>query len=130
LRDRLFDPFRFGHAFYSKPDETKMTTTTKQSFCLHRAARVKWIEPIIGGQIENCEVYRVPPEKPTPASNPQRLYVYWGGPYIIWLTQRREQFEFSTAYLIHDQRLRAKIRHWKAVLMDWKPKQTIPPPKA
>ncbi len=92
-------PRQFDHAFYDAriPSERGIR---KDCIDSGRIERVRWIIPIVAGQVENTECWEITDrhayKKPPPV---QRLYVYKSDLYLIWLRTRKDgAFYFSSAY--------------------------------
>jgi hypothetical protein len=95
----VFHEDRFDHAFYDKPDRwslTKSRDMPEES----RLERMRWIGPLIRGEVPASECWEVP--SPTGRRRPpNRLYVIWEEQYIVWLEPRENGgWKFSSAYVV------------------------------
>ncbi len=103
----VFHGDRFNHGFYDKPDRwslTKSTDLPDES----RLERMRWIGPLLRGEVEGSECWHVP----SPAGRrrpPNRLYIIWREAYVLWLEPRQAGgWKFSSAYV----KRRGKIRDY------------------
>lgn len=103
--DVYFWEERFDHAFFA-PANFHLTTE-KQIVDKGRVARIKWILPLIGGEVPNSECWLVK-NKNRPE---QRLYVRFSQNYIVWLEPRDAGgWKFSTAYPSEGWRIRNYLK--------------------
>lgn len=87
----------FRHAFFTARTKDRYGTA-KDIIDARRVARVRWIAPVISGQVAGTKCYRIrefwkkpPPEK--------RLYVVRDEQYVVWLIRNPQGFYFKTAYV-------------------------------
>jgi hypothetical protein len=110
--DVYFWENRFTHAFYAPA--VWQNTTRKEVIDKIRVARIKWILPLISGQVPNSECWQVKNNN----RPDQRLYVRFSQNYLIWLEPRDASgWTFSTAYTSEGWRIRNYLkgaqRIWK-----------------
>jgi len=97
----IFYEDRFKHAFFTSSQKTSRQYA-KDEFQRNRASRVRWIAPVIRGDIEGTECWRIFPRKRyhSDVNMPSRLYILWDEKYLVWLEPRRSGgWWFSTAYV-------------------------------
>jgi hypothetical protein len=91
----VFFQDRYEHAFQTSPDRIRHPYS-KSKVAVERVERVKWIKPVLQGEITGTQCWLVP----DPARRQRkRLYVVVNEQYIIWLEERRDGgWKFSSAY--------------------------------
>jgi len=97
----IFFEDRFGHAFFTSAQKTSRQYA-KDEFQRNRASRVRWIGPIIQGDIGDTECWRIFPHQRYHSNTnmPSRLYILWDEKYLVWLEPRKSgSWWFSSAYV-------------------------------
>lgn len=105
----VFHEDRFGHAFYDKPDKWSLTKS-RELPDESRLERMRWIGPLIRGEVPGSECWEVP--SPTGRRRPpNRLYVIWDEKYVVWLEPRQNGgWKFSSAYVVNRGAVRDYFR--------------------
>jgi len=99
---------RFWHAFFTTHDKAQHPYD-KTKLDRTRAARVRWIENVIGGKIPGTSCWFLPA---LPGGVAKRLYVLWNECYLIWLNAaNRGGWKFSSAYTADRGYIRRKIKN-------------------
>jgi hypothetical protein len=93
----LFHEDRFEHAFQTTSDRL-CSPDRKDIVDAKRIARIRWIRPVVTGQVTSTACFEVP--SPTGRSRPpNRLYVVESELYVVWLEPRTSGgWKFSSAY--------------------------------
>lgn len=66
----------------------------KEQYCSERISRLKWIGPVISGNIPGTSCYEIPD-----VPGQQRLYTVGPELYVVWLERRlKGGWKFSSAY--------------------------------
>ena len=98
---------RFDHAFFTTSDRIS-GPHAKGKFERTRAARVRWIQEVIGGKVPGTSCWFLPAR---PGGVAKRLYVAWDECYLIWLNAtNRGGWKFSSAYTADRSYIRSKTR--------------------
>jgi len=105
---------RFDHAFYGRKDWTR--SAKKDTPDVNRLCRIRWVEPLVGGEIPRSECWLIPDDE-----NPRRtrrLYTIHDECFLVWLEQwSPEEWWFSSAYIALRQQIRAYCKNgtriWK-----------------
>lgn len=98
----VFAEWRFEHAFFTSAYKTTRQYN-KGQFDRKRAERIRWIAPVIKGEIPDTEFCHIPNPRRRDKSGKimmQRLYVLWEENYLVWLEPSETHgWWFSTAYI-------------------------------
>ena len=114
-----FQPSRFDHAFYTSATR-KDRGRDKGVIAIGRVERLRWIVPVIAGQVAHTECwrcrdyrYRHQPES--------RLYIVGPEQYVVWLDAAKSGgFVFSSAYRASVPEIRGYIERQVRI---WPPHQ-------
>lgn len=114
--DVFFWGKRFEHAFFTSRNRARHPDD-KSNFAVDRMTRIRWIGPIIAGQVEGVACYKAQgPGQTKPFTN--RLYVVSSELYVVWLEPRKEGgWRFSSAYPASAQDIRQYCKNAKRI---WK----------
>lgn len=94
---------RFGHAFYGRKEWTNSNQKDKPD--VQRLARVRWIEPLIGGELDGSACWLCKNEENSHRT--RRLYILEEECFIVWLEEwKKEEWWFSSAYSPYRQQIR------------------------
>jgi hypothetical protein len=95
----VFHEDRFDHAFYDKPDRWSLNKSLDMPD-ESRLERVRWIGPLIRGDVPDSECWEVP--SPTGRRRPpNRLYIAWAEKYVVWLEPRQVGgWKFASPYVV------------------------------
>lgn len=109
----IFFDDRFEHSFFTSKDG-HYSSLEKNSFSKDRAKRVRWIGPILRGEIEDVVWYNYPDYGRRDSDGRiriKRLYVLWDENYIIWLEPRKDNdWKFSSAYTVPTSYIRRLVK--------------------
>lgn len=93
---------QFDHAFFATK-QSGQVLTVKLGLDIPRIERIRWIHPIIAGQIPGTECWHIPREF---TGELKRLYVVRSKMYVIWLEPRKNGgFKFSSAYKARNEQI-------------------------
>ncbi len=100
----IYDNY-FSHAFFCSRDRS-MYPDDKSVFDVTRAARIRWIVPVVSKLFNGVECWGSPR-----AGILKRAYIFWDQKYIVWLRGRDGgRFSFRTAYCCPIAQLRNYVR--------------------
>jgi len=101
----VFFEDRYTHAFHTSEDRIRKPYG-KSKVAKERIARIKWIKPILKGEINGTECWQI-----WGHDNRQRLYIVYNERYVIWLESRKDgNWKFSSAYVTGE----SDIKRYKA----------------
>jgi hypothetical protein len=103
----IFYENQFEHAFFSNQDRGRFATFEKNVFARERVERIRWIGPLIGGEIPGSACWLVPREGV--GYSPQRLYIIEANPYVAWVKPKETEpkgWSFVSAYPTYGRYLR------------------------
>jgi hypothetical protein len=93
----VFFEDRFDHAFFTTVDRYRRPYA-KNVLDRARVARVRWIGPILRGEVANTQCWETC--RGTGDTRTQRLCIASAELYVVWLDERRNGgWRFSTAYV-------------------------------
>jgi hypothetical protein len=105
-----FQKTRFDHAFFMAGNW--QTSKEKTGIDVRRVARLRWILPIIQGEILSTECWLV-----TENGGENRLYLSFGLGYVIWVESSNKGWWFSSAYTASGTQIRGYVKGAKLI---WK----------
>ncbi len=118
----LFHLDAFDHAFYTSSDRI---CHPERKDLLRRGSieRIHWIEHLVSGRVPGSACFEVP--SPTGRCRPpNRLYVVFETPYVVWLEPRKDSgWKFKSAYPLSIEDIRKYTRGGRTV---WKWKENSP----
>jgi hypothetical protein len=122
----IFHEDQFGHAFFDKPDKWSLTKSQDLPDEM-RLARMRWIGPLIRGEVAGSECWHVP--SPTGRRRPpNRLYIAWNQIYVVWLEPKQlGGWKFSSAYdVVSAKYIREKYCRGGGKIWPVKPAKVVP----
>ena len=118
----LFHADAFEHAFYTSSDQ--LCYPERKDVLRHGSIeRIHWIGHLVGGKVQGSACFGVP--SPTGRYRPpNRLYVVFETPYVVWLEPRKASgWKFKSAYPLSIEDIRKYSRGGHTI---WKWKEDGP----